>query len=378
MDLSLNEQQVMIKNAASEFLGHELPKERVLEIDESETGFSEALWRQMAEQGWAGMLIPEEYGGLGNSATDLGVLYEALGAAACTSPHLSSAVLSAGAILEAGDATQKQELLPAIAEGTLIVAFAYTEPEFGWGPDAIHLTATRRDGSFVLNGAKLFVPDAHIADRILVVARTSSSGAPEQGMTLFLVDKQSAGVSTRLQEGWIGDKVCEINLANVEVPASAVVGAVDEAWGPIERVRDRATAVLCAYMYGGSQRVTDMAVEYSKNRVAFGAPIGTFQRVQDQIIISLNDTDSIRWTAYEALWKLDEGRPDAAVAVSMAKAVASVAFPRACDASHDVHGGIGTDLTFGLTHYTKRARTLQHYLGDAAYHEKRLAKLLEL
>ena len=378
MDLSFTEQQTMLKTMATDFLGRELPKERVLEIDESPTGFAPDLWKQMADLGWTGMAIPEEYEGLGTNFTDLGALYEVLGAYACSSPHLSSVVLSAQVILELGDEAQKKMLLPPIARGEQIFSFAYTEPDYGWGPESVQLRAAARDGGFVLNGTKLFVPDAHIADRLLIVARTSSRGAPERGLTVFLVDKQTPGLSVRLLTGWIGDKLCEVALSNVKVPASAVIGTVGQAWEGIERAEDRATAVLCTYMAGGTQKATDMAADYSKTRIAFGNPIGTFQRVQDHVITGLNEADSIKWTAYEALWKLDEGRQDASAAVSMAKAVASIGFPRACDASHHVHGGIGTDLTFGLTNHTKRARTFQHYLGDAAFHKKRLAKLLKL
>ena len=378
MDLSLTETQVMLRRMATEFLEQELPKERVREIDESETGFSPPLWGQMAELGWPGMVIPEEYGGTANSLTDLGVVYEALGYAACTSPLLSSGVLSAQTLLEVGDDAQKQELLPAIARGGHILAFAFTESDYGWGPESVQLTVTRRGDSFLLSGAKLFVPDAHIADQLLVVARTAQGADPQQGLSIFLVPGNAPGLSVRLQSGWIGDKVCEVTLKDVEVPASAVIGPVGEVWPAIERVLDRATALLCAYMVGGSQKALDMAVEYSKNRIAFGVPIGTFQRVQDRIIDALNDTEAARWTAYEALWKLDEGRADAPLAVSTAKAVVSDGFPRVCDNSHHVHGGIGTDLDFGLTHYTKRARTFQHYLGDAIHHKRRLARLLEL
>jgi alkylation response protein AidB-like acyl-CoA dehydrogenase len=378
MDLSLTETQVMLRRMATEFLEQELPKERVREIDESETGFSPPLWRQMAELRWPGMVIPEEYGGTANSLTDLGVVYEALGYAACTSPLLSSGVLSAHILLEIGDDAQKQELLPAIARGGHILAFAFTEPDYGWGPESVQLTATRREDCFLLSGAKLFVPDAHIADQLLVAARTAQGADPQQGLSIFLVPGNAPGLSVRLQSGWIGDKVCEVTLRDVEVPASAVIGPVGEVWPAIERVLDRATALLCAYMVGGSQKALDMAVEYSKNRIAFGVPIGTFQRVQDRIIDALNDTEAARWTAYEALWKLDEIRADAPLAVSTAKAVVSDGFPRVCDNSHHVHGGIGTDLAFGLTHYTKRARTFQHYLGDAIHHKRRLARLLEL
>ena len=139
---------------------------------------------------------------------------------------------------------------------------------------------------------------------------------------------------------------------------------------------DKATAVLSMYMAGGTQRVHEMALEYSQTRIAFGVPIGTFQRVQDHVIDALTEADAAKWSSYEALSQLDDGAREAPVSISMAKAIASVGFAKACDASHMVHAGIGTDLDFGLTQYTKRARTLQHYLGDAPFHKARMARLL--
>ena len=378
MDLSLTESQVMLKSTATEFLNAELPKERVLEIDDSPTGFDPELWRRICELGWAGMVIPEEYDGIGLPFTDLGVVYEVLGSYACSSPHLDSAVLSAQAILEAGDDSQKKALLPAIAEGQQIVSFAFTEPEYGWGPGSIKMPASRRNGNYVLNGTKLFIPWAHVADQILVVARTSEGSSPEQGVSLFLVDKNAKGISTRLQSGWIGDKVCEVTFDNVEVPSSGVLGPIGEAWPAVERAMDRGTAVLCTYMAGGATRVYEMAREYSQTRIAFGVPIGTFQWVQTDVIDALTEADSATWTAYEALSRLDNGHAEAPLGVSMAKAVASIGFTKACDASHAVHAGIGVDLDFGLTHYTKRARTFQQYLGDAIFHKQRMARLIRL
>ena len=172
MDLSFNEIQSLIQSTATELMETEMPKSRVLEIDDSESGFDPEIWRTMCELGWAGMVIPEEYGGSGNSHTDLGALYEVLGYFACPSPHLSSTVLSANAILEAGSDDQKKSLLPAIASGDLIYTLAFTEPEYGWDPEFVRLKATVSGGTIVLNGTKLFIPDANIADRILVAARS--------------------------------------------------------------------------------------------------------------------------------------------------------------------------------------------------------------
>ena len=293
------------------------------------------------------------------------------------SPHLSSAVLSALTILEAGSDGQKQGLLPSIARGHQILAFAFTESDGRWNAEGVQLQARRRNGSYVLNGSKVFVPDAHLADRFLIVARTSP-GTGGDGITVFLVEKNTRGLSVRTQSGWLGDKLNEVTLDNVEATDSSVIGDVDRAWPALERVLDRATGALCAYMVGGCRRVLEMSVEYSKSRVQFGVPVGNFQRVQDHLINALNIEQAARWTTYEALWKLDEGQPDASQAISMAKAVASDGYFQACEAAHHVHGGVGVDMDYGLAHYTQKARTLQHYLGDAVYHRKRMAQLTAL
>ena len=378
MDLSLTEIQVMLQNSAAEFLEAQLPKQRVREIDDSPTGFAEDLWRGMVDLGWTGMVIPEEYGGTGNSFTDLAVVYEKLGFFSYGGPLLDSTVQSAQLILQAGNDDQKKALLPAIAEGQQIFTVAFTEPEYGWGADSVKMQATRRNGNYVLNGTKVFIPWAHVADQILVVARTSQGPSPEQGLSVFIVDRTARGVSTRLHDGWIGDKLNEVTFDNVEVPAANVIGAVDGAWGAIEHARDRATAALSLYMAGGAQAAYEMCRDYSQTRIAFGVPIGTFQRVQDHVIIALTEWEASKWTSYEAVWRMDSGHDETQLGISMAKAVASDGFSKTCDASHHVHAGIGTDLDFGLTNYTVRARTFQQYLGDAIYHKKRMAQLMSL
>ncbi|MFH1140715.1 MAG: acyl-CoA dehydrogenase family protein [Chloroflexota bacterium] len=357
--------QVQLKNSATELLQAELPKERVLQIDDSPTGFDADLWRKMVDLGWSGMTVPEAYGGAGLSNTDFGVVAEVLGSYASSSPLLDSAVLSANAILEAGSEEQKKEFLTAIANGQQIFTTALTEPEYGWGPSYIKMGATRRGRNYVLNGSKLFIPWAHVADQIIVAARTSEGATPEDGISLLVVDKNARGVSTWLMQGFIGDKVCEVNFNNVEVPASHVLGPAGQAWPALERAMGKATAILSTYMAGGDWKAYEMCRDYSQVRIAFGMPIGTFQYVQGHVIIALTESDACKWTAYEALWMLDSDRKEAQIGVSTAKAVASDSFWKACDASHDIHGGIGIDITYGLTHYTKRARTFQHYLGDA-------------
>ena len=377
MDLSFTETQEMLKNTARSFLSRECPMTRLRELDETETGFDPNLWRQMVEMGWVDMIIPEEFGGSGMSFTDLGVLYEEMGRVLLPSPHHSTAVLGALAILEAGTPQQKAQLLPAIARGELILALALTEPDYGWEPGAVRLQATARNGRFVLNGTKLFVHDAHIADQIICVARTRQSEDPAEGITLFLVDKRSPGLSCRTMSGWLGTKFNEVNFQSVEAPADSVLGSVDSGWAALTPVLDKAAVVLCAYMVGGGQQVLENTLEYTRSRVQFGSPIGTLQRVQDHVIDVVNALDAARWTTYEALWKIDSGNPTA-IAASVAKAASSEAFQSLCDSAHRAHGAIALVKEYGLYMYTKMARTLYSYLGDPTHHKRRLARLLEM
>jgi alkylation response protein AidB-like acyl-CoA dehydrogenase len=378
MDLSLNTEQEMFKATAKDFISNECPIAFVRDMDELGDGFPRELWQKLCGLGWAGMGIPEEYGGSGRSNTDLGVLFEELGRGLLPSPLFSSAVLSALIIMEGGSEEQKRALLPAIASGQRILTLAFTEPDYGWGPDDVRMAAGPSANGFVLRGTKLFVHDAHIADTIIVAARSRLATDMARGISLFLVDAKAAGLRSRVVSGWTGERQIELTFDDVKVGPEALIGPAEEGWPILRRAFQPATAVLCAFMAGGTQAVYDMTREYSQTRIAFGVPIGTFQRVQDHVIDALTDADSAKWTAFEALWQLDENMADAPVGVSTAKSVASLGFPRACDAAHHVHAGIGADLEYGLTQYTKRARTLQHYLGDHVYHKARMARLLSM
>lgn len=368
----------MLKQTAEDFLQRELSKARVRELFDSENGFAPDIWQQMGKLGWTGLVIPREYGGQESDFTTLGVLYEALGAALCPSPHLSSAILSALTLLEAGTADQKRRLLPAIARGDVIIAFAFTEADYGWSPEKVQLQARRQNNGYVLDGTKLFVPDAQVADQILVIARTGPGGAEGKGLTAFLIDSNSRGVEVRVLSGWLGDKMAEVSLKDIRVSPSSVVGAVGEAWPALEKALDRGIAALCAYMVGGCRRVLDMSTERSQTRIQFGVPIGTLQYVQNHLVTMVNIEQAARWATYEALWKLDHARADAPQAVSMAKAIASDGYFRAAEAAHHVHAGLGVDMGFGLPYYTQKARTLQSYLGDQTFHRARMARLMEL
>lgn len=368
MDLAYTETQRMLLDVTREFAANEIPKTRVREIDDSPDGFSPELWRQMGRIGLPGMAVPEGQGGTASTLMDYAVVFEALGEGAAPSPLLASA-FAAYLLTELGAGAGLRERT---ASGGGLTVAALTEPDYGWSAAHVQTAAAPADGGFVLDGVKSFVPYAHPADDLLVAARTPA------GLTVFCVPRGSPGVSIRRQSGWLGEPVCEIVLAGVRVERSAVMGPEGGAWPAVEAAMDKAAALLCAYMLGGAQRVAEMAVEYSKTRTAFGAPIGAFQRVQDLVVAAINDADAIRWSTYEALWKLDAGKPDAAIAVSMAKAIASERFASACESSHAVHAAAGMDLDYGLTHHTKRSRFYALHLGGAEHHKLRMARLLGL
>ncbi len=380
MDLSLTETQEMLRTSARDFMRRECPWTLVKEIDESETGFSVDLWRKTAELGWLGMILPEEYGGMGSSLTDLAVIYEEMGQSLLPGPHFTSAVLCGLIILGVGTDEQKQRLLPAIGQGEKILTLALTELDYGWGPECIHLSAARKDSGFVLNGAKCFVHDAQIADQIICVARTQETDDPADGITLFLVDKASPGLAARNLAGFVGEKLSELVLDSVEVPASSVLGEVGSGWRSLSEPLNRATVILCAYMVGGCQNLLDRTVEYAQTRVQFGQAIAAFQWVQSYIIGQANQLEKARWLTYEALWKLDTARPqqEQDEAVSLAKAVSSEAFHECGHLAHEVHAGVGVDKKYPLYLYSKKSKTLYPYLGDPYHHRKRVAQTLEL
>jgi alkylation response protein AidB-like acyl-CoA dehydrogenase len=377
MDLSLNENQELLKNTAREFVLQEYPKDTLLEMDRQDVGYTDEGWRQIAQLGWLGIAIPQEYGGEGGSLTDAGVLFQELGRGPVPGPLFSSSVLGASVVLEAGREEQKRQILPAIASGNQILALAVSEADYGWAPDNVHMTAERTSGGYRLNGLKLFVQDATSASHIICAVRTQNGGGPSDGVSLLVVDANSPGVSVRNLPGFIRSNA-EVKFDSVEVPESALLGEQPgQGWPALEKAVERSIPVLCAYKVGGSEIVYEMSVEYSRTRVQFSVPIGKFQRVQDHIINLVNQLDAARWTTYEALWKLDLGRP-AASSVHLAKAVSSEAFYQACNHAHEVHAGLGSMTEYGLILYTKMSRSLFHYLGDPRYHRKKLADALEL
>ena len=372
MDLSLNDTQQLIQDSARDFVRGACDRDVLLKLDREPAAVMDGLWRQMAELGWTGMALPEEYGGTGNSMTDVAVLFEELGTGPVPGPLFSSAVLCARILLEAGDEALKKAWLPRIASGERVFALALTETQYGWSAENIRLRARNEGRDFLLNGTKLFVHDAHHATDLIVAARVEGGA----GVSLFRVDAGTRGVAVRPLGGFLAG-LSEASFEGVKVAGGDLIGWAGDAWNALERALTAVAPVLCAYQVGGCKKVYDMSVSYARERTQFGQVIGRFQRVQDHIIHIVNHLDAARWTTYEALWKLDSGM-DAAASIHVAKAVASESYLRACDFAHEVHAGIGVVREYGLTLHTRMSRSLYHCLGAPAYHRARLERVLKL
>ncbi|HEY8491270.1 MAG TPA: acyl-CoA dehydrogenase family protein [Dehalococcoidia bacterium] len=378
MDLGLTEEQEMLKNFARDFLEKECPESLVRAMEEDERGYSPELWQKMAQQGWQGLVIPEQYGGTGMGFLDLVVLLEEFGRALVPGPFLPTVVYGALPILAFGTEAQKQEYLPKIAAGELIVTLALTEPSARWDAEGVQLQAKREGDGFVLSGTKLFVEDAHVADLLLVAARTSTGAKPEDGVTVFLVDAKAPGVKAETLKTIASDKQCEVTFENVQVPASAVLGQVDQGWEVIRYIARHATVAECAYLVGLAQMDFEISVNYAKERVQFGRPIGSFQAIQHKAADMVTDVDGSRFIMYRAAWAVAEDEPDADTYVHMAKAWVSEASRRVVAHGQQIHGGIGFTKDYKIQLYFRRQKKAELMWGDADFHREAVAEALAL
>ncbi len=377
MDFSLSEEQEMLRKMARDFLVNECPKSLVREMEDDEKGYSPELWKKMAELGWMGLVFPAEYGGEGMAFLDLAVLIEELGRALVPGPYLSTVVYCGLPILAAGTDEQKKALLPKIARGDLIATLALTEPSASWDPAGVETRAVADGGDFVISGTKLFISDAHVADWLLCVTRTKEGANPEDGITLLLVDAKSPGITLTPLKTIGSDRQFEVVFKKVRVPKKNVLGKVDKGWAVVREMLPRAILAQCANMVGGAQQVLEMTVNYAKERVQFGKPIGSFQAIQHKCANMATDVDGCRFITYQAAWKLSEGLP-CSLEVAMAKAWVSEAYRRTCAEGHQIHGGIGFIKDHDMQLYYRRAKTSELMFGDADYHRELVAQQIGL
>jgi alkylation response protein AidB-like acyl-CoA dehydrogenase len=365
LDFALNEQQEMMQTLAREFLTSEYPEKVLRAMVKDEKGFTPELWQKMAATNLLGLSIPEKYGGVGDFL-DLTVVLEEMGKACFISPFFAAVVLGAAAIMEAGNEEQKKQYLPAMAEGRSIITLAVADPSGKYVADAIEMKATRRGNDFILNGTKLFVPDAHVADYLICAARTDDS------ITLFIVDIKAPGVAVKPLKTIGGDKLCEVAFANVTVSSKEILGGLNKGWQHVEKILLRANIARCAEMVGMAEQVLKLTLDYAKERMAFGHPIGAFQSIQHRCADMLIDIDGSRFTTYQAAWRINEGLP-AAREAAIAKAWVSQACRRVMSSAHQVHGAIGFSEDHILHFYTKKTRSNEFSFGDVNYQLEQIA-----
>ena len=275
MDTLLNEEELMVKNSAREFLEAECPPALVRDMERDERGYPAELWSKVVDLGWPGLALPEEYGGSGLPITYLGIVLEEMGRALAPLPVHSTSV-AALTIASAGSEQQRQDTLPAVASGDSILTWAFTEQTPRYTPDAINLEATLDGDDYVLNGTKMFVDNFVVADKCLVVARTAAESEDNEGVSLLIVDTNSPGISHIPLLTMAKDKQSEVTFENVRVPKANLIGEADRGWSIVQDMIDLATVLLCAQMVGAARMDADMAIEYAKNRTAFGRPIAAF------------------------------------------------------------------------------------------------------
>ncbi len=376
MALVLTDEQELLRETAREFVRERAPVSelRKLRDEKSPDGFSRELWKQMAELGWAGIIFPEEVGGVGMGHAELGIVLEETGRTLVASPLVGTVVLAGNAVLIAGNETQRKDVLTAVCEGERILALAYQEGT-RHDPYAIASRAEQTAGGYTLNGKKTFVLDGHVADQLVVVARTSGQVGERDGLTLFLVDAAAEGLIRTRTLMVDSRNAANIELDGVEVERSAVLGMVGAGADVLDAVLDRATAVFSAELLGTCLEAYERTLQYLKDRKQFGVPIGSFQALKHRAANMFVEIELSRSIVLDALQAVDEGRPDLPQLASVAKARLSDAAFQIGNEALQMHGGIGMTDEEEIGLFLKRARVAQFTLGDASFHRDRYATL---
>jgi len=378
MDISLSNIQLDIAKEARRFLEKECSTDYVRDMYEDERGFTDEIWAKMIDMDWMRVRIPESYGGIGMDQMDLIMVLEEMGRAVLPGPFFSTVLLAAEAIMEAGNNLQKEYYLPKIARGEIRGTLALYEPDAGADLGYIQMEAREDGDRFILNGTKVSVLDAHVADILVCVARTKQGNDLTQGITLFLVERNAEGVSVSLLPTMDGTrKLCVADFTEVQVSPEAILGEPHKGWKHLSRVLQRAQVGICAECVGGAQRAMEIATEYAKIRVQFDQPIGAFQAIKHRCAQMYVEVESSRSILYWAAWAQDHGDPkEAAMASSAAKAYCSEAYTHVASAGIQILGGTGFAWENEMQLYLKRAKANEQTLGDPIYHREQVITLL--
>jgi alkylation response protein AidB-like acyl-CoA dehydrogenase len=372
MDFAFSDEQEELRRTVRGFLTDKSPETEVRRLMETTEGYDPKLWQQMGEQlGLQGLAIPEEYGGAGYTFLELGVVLEEMGRALLCAPYFATTVLAANTLLLSGDEAAMQEYLPGLAGGESIGALALSEEDGRWDAQGVKLAATKSGDAWSLTGTKMFVLDGHVADVVLVAARTGAGTGPE-GISIFAVSGDAQGL-TRTPLATLDQTRKQARLTFDGTPAR-LVGTEGEGWSVISQVLDLAAVALAAEQVGGAARVLEMSVEYAKVRVQFGRPIGSFQAIKHKCADMLVEVESAKSAAYYGLWAGSELNDELPTVASLAKAYCSDAYVHCASENIQIHGGIGFTWEHPAHLYFKRAKSSQLFFGDPTYHRELLAQ----
>jgi alkylation response protein AidB-like acyl-CoA dehydrogenase len=372
VDFAFSEEQEELRQTVRRFLDDKSPSSEVRRLMETTEGYDEGVWKQMAQElGLQSLHLPEAHGGQGFTFVELGIVLEEMGRVLLCAPYFSTVVLAANAIINAGTEDDQAALLPGIASGETIAALAFTEPNGRWDAAGITMEATKEGDGYVLDGTKMFVIDGHVANLIVVVARTAGTSG-EEGISFFTVEGDAPGLTrTPLATMDQTRKQAKLEFSGVQAKP---LGAPGAGWAALSKTLDQAAVGLSNEMVGGAQRVLDMSVEYAKVRVQFGRPIGSFQAIKHKCADMLLEVESAKSAAYYAAWAAGEDNDELPVVASLAKAYCSDAYFHAAAENIQIHGGIGFTWEHDAHLYFKRAKSSEILLGDATYHRELLAQ----
>jgi alkylation response protein AidB-like acyl-CoA dehydrogenase len=376
MSFVLSEEQAAIRDGARKLVQERAPTTqlRALRDTRDESGFSRALWAELAASGYAGILVPEAYGGSGLGYAELGLVLEELGRTLAPTPFLSTVLLAGNAVALAGSEEQKRAILPGIAAGERLLAFAHDEGR-AHDPHRVETRAERVGAGFRISGEKVMVLDGHVADTLVVVARSAHAARDRAGLTLFLVPADSTGLSVTRTHLVDSRNAARVRLDGVLVDEGQVLGRIDEGADCLDAVLDRAAIGLAAEMLGGVCEAFDRTIAYLKVRKQFGVPIGSFQALKHRAALMFCEIELCRSLVMEALRAADEGRPGLPELASAAKARTTDAFLLVSAEAVQMHGGVGVTDELDIGFFLKRARVAEMTLGTAAHHRDRLARL---
>jgi alkylation response protein AidB-like acyl-CoA dehydrogenase len=376
MALVLTEEQSMLRDSARGLISDKAPVSHLRQLRDSKdaTGFSRELWKTFAEMGFAGLLVPEEFGGSALGSVEAGIVMEEIGRTLMPSPFLSTAVLAVSALSRGGSAAQKSEYLPKLSAGSLLAALAVDEGA-KHRPLQTGLQAVRSGNGFRLTGAKSFVVDGHTADLLIVAARTAGGAGESAGLTLFLVTPKSKGLEIERTAMVDAHNAARIAFDNVEVDSDSVLGEVDQGFALLEAVLNIGRGAVASEMVGLSEAVFGRTVAYLKERKQFGKAIGEFQALQHRAAQLYIEIEITRAAVLKAQQALDGDAAKATAAVAVAKARAGATATRAVQEGVQMHGGMGMTDQFDIGFFMKRARVCEELFGDANYHADQLARM---